>query len=74
MELHLVDSSTTHHAGYGAGSGYLICEEYKCPCGNGEVIYEKDDIPGFRESDIYCTCKKCDGKYTFGRGTAKEKK
>jgi hypothetical protein len=74
MKLQEVDSSTSYHSGYGAGSGEVIREEYKCPCGNGKVIFEKDDIPGFKETDISCTCKECDEKFEFGRGTAKEKK
>ncbi|MCM2532186.1 hypothetical protein NDK43_06960 [Neobacillus pocheonensis] len=73
MKLELVGRSRTSHSGYGAGSGEVIREEYKCPCGNGEVVYEKDDIPGFKETDISCYCKECDDKYEFGRGTAKEK-
>ncbi|CAH0207935.1 MULTISPECIES: hypothetical protein [Peribacillus] len=74
MNLKLVDESRTYSQGYGAGSGEVIREEYNCPCGNGMVIYEKDDIPGFKETDISCDCKDCNEKYEFGRGTAKEKK
>ncbi len=70
----LVDGSRHSHQGYGARSSEMIREEYKCPCGNGTVIYEKYDIPGFRESDIWCTCKKYAEKNDFGRGTATEKK
>jgi hypothetical protein len=73
MNLHLVDTTTTYSEGYGAGSGQIIREDYKCPCGKGTVTYEKDDIPGFRSTDIGCNCKECDEKYEFGRGTAKEK-
>jgi hypothetical protein len=43
-------------------------------CGNGIDVYEKDDIPGFRDSDLYCTCKECSEKYDIGIGTATEKK
>jgi hypothetical protein len=73
LELKLIDSKSTPHSGYGAGSGEVIKEEYQCPCGNSKVIYEKDDIPGFRDKSIWCTCKECNEKYEFGRGTAKEK-
>jgi hypothetical protein len=31
MELQLIESKTSHHPGYGAGSGEVIREEYKCP-------------------------------------------
>ncbi|AST93584.1 hypothetical protein BC6307_21090 [Sutcliffiella cohnii] len=73
MELKLIDSNTTPHAGYGAGSGEVIKEEYQCPCGHAKVIYEKDAIPGFRDSDIWCTCKECNDKYEFRRGVAYER-
>jgi hypothetical protein len=73
LNLKSIDSNTTSHSGYGAGSGEVIREEYECPCGSGEVIYEKDDIPGFKDTSIWCTCKDCVGKYEFGRGTAVEK-
>lgn len=74
MKLTLISKSSDYHSGYGAGSGELIREEYECPCGAGIVVYEKDDIPGFRDSSLYCTCKKCNDKYDIGRGMVKEKK
>lgn len=73
MNLKLIDSKSYASAGYGAGSGEVIKEEYKCPCGKGKVFYEKDDIPGFRDTDIYTNCAECAEKYDFGRGTATEK-
>lgn len=74
MNLQLIKSSTMSHSGYGAGSGDVITEEYKCPCGKGIVTYEKDDIPGFRDKSISCDCGECNERYKFGRGTAVEKK
>lgn len=47
MNLELIDSSQEPHPGYGAGPGYIIHMEYKCPCGKGTVTYDKDDIPGW---------------------------
>lgn len=73
MELKLIDRSVTSHGGYGAGSGEVIREEYECPCGKGLVIYEKDDIPGFRDKSIFSDCGVCGTKYDFGRGSAIEK-
>lgn len=70
MQLKELKSSTVPHQGYGAGSGEVINEEYECPCGKGKVFYEKDAIPGFRDSSIYTNCKECNDKYDFGRGTA----
>ncbi|MCM3411476.1 hypothetical protein [Metabacillus litoralis] len=73
IKLKAIEEKSVSHVGYGAGSGDIINEEYECPCGQGKVFYEKDDIPGFRSSDIWCTCKECDDKYTFRRGIAEEK-
>lgn len=73
ITLKVISRISYYHEGYGAGSGRVIREEYECPCGKGIVYYEKDDIPGFRDSDITCMCKECDEKYTFSRGIAIEK-
>ncbi|MBO0427610.1 hypothetical protein JZO82_00395 [Vagococcus fluvialis] len=73
MSLKKIRSSSDFHSGYGAGSGEVIREDYECPCGKGIVSYEKDDIPGFRDKAIMCSCAECNEKYTFGRGTATEK-
>lgn len=73
MKLKEISSSSSPHTGWGAGSGEVINETYECPCGKGIVEYEKDDIPGFRDKSIMCSCKECNEKYSFGRGTAEEK-
>jgi hypothetical protein len=70
MQLKELKSSSNYHRGYGAGSGEVINEEYECPCGKGKVFYEKDNIPGFRDSNIHTNCNECNDKYNFGRGTA----
>ena len=73
ISLKVIESKDVPHGGYGAGSGSIINEEYECPCGKAKVFYEKDDIPGFRESSAWSNCPECNEKYTFGRGFAKEK-
>lgn len=73
MKLKLIESNTEYHAGYGAGSGSVSKDVYECPCGKGEVIYEKDNIPGFRDSDLFVTCKECADLYEIGIGEAKKK-
>lgn len=70
IQLELISGKEIPHQGYGAGEGRVITEEYKCPCGNGKVIYEKDDIPGFRESSTDCYCATCNSEYEFRRGSA----
>lgn len=73
INLKRIDTNIVDHEGYGAGSGRIMNEEYECPCGKGKVSYEKDDIPGFRDSHVYCDCAECDEKYKFLRGAAVEK-
>ena len=36
---------------------------YKCPCGKGRVVDDKDATPGFRSHDIYIECTECQQKY-----------
>ncbi len=36
---------------------------YKCPCGKGRVVDDKDATPGFRSHDIYIECTECQEKY-----------
>ena len=59
MKKERIDSTTNFHPGYGAGSGDTERIEYKCPCGRGKIIEEHDNIPGFREHEIYFECDNC---------------
>ena len=63
MALKLLNQKSEPHAGYGAGAGTIDTYEYQCPCGKGKVIKTKDNIPGFRESDIVIECDECRKKY-----------
>lgn len=56
--------------GWGAGAGSLEIYTYQCPCGDGEVIEEHDNTPGFREHDVRILCDKCrsDWQFTKSRG------
>ncbi|MGW4057771.1 hypothetical protein ACWEGE_05805 [Amycolatopsis sp. NPDC004747] len=58
------------HGGWGAGSGTTERYEYLCPCGDGTIIEEHDNIPGFREHDVWIACDKCHAEWHFveGRG------
>ena len=67
MELKQIKYDSRYHQGYGAGDGEVITITYECPCGKNEVIYEKDDIPGFRDSSLTCYCSECRDKYQFSR-------
>lgn len=57
----MMGSSETEweHPGYGAGAGSTHRTVEDCPCGDGRVVHEKDDIPGFRSNDTYFECSTC---------------
>lgn len=56
------------HGGWGAGGGTVERYEYLCPCGDGMIIEEHDNIPGFREHDVHISCDKCRGEWRFADG------
>ncbi|MCL2860494.1 MAG: hypothetical protein FWF46_08135 [Oscillospiraceae bacterium] len=49
----------------GLTNGNVEKYEYECPCGKGEIIEEHDNIPGFREHDVYMHCDICNEKYKY---------
>lgn len=53
------------HGGWGAGAGTTERHEYLCPCGNGAIIEVHDNIPGFREHDVWIACDKCREEWRF---------
>lgn len=59
----MIGNKSEPHPGYGAGSGTVDTYTYICPCGKGRVIRTKDNIPGFRDSDIVIECDDCIKKY-----------
>ncbi len=63
MRTELIHSSTSPHPGYGAGSGEVERNEFKCLCGKGKIVEEHDRIPGFRDHDVWLQCKECSKKY-----------
>ena len=50
--------------------GNMEINHYKCPCGKGEIVYDKNDTPGFHSHDVFITCTECNEKYEidFSRG------
>ena len=63
MRTKLIFSSKENHMGCGAGSGDTERYEYECPCGNGKIIEEHDNIPGFRDHAVFINCDECLKKY-----------
>lgn len=58
-----LEDRKNYHPGWGGGSGHIIYTKWQCICGGGYVIYEKDDIPGFKDWDTYFECDKCKKTY-----------
>jgi hypothetical protein len=56
------------HSGWGAGAGTVERYEYVCPCGDGEIIEEHDNIPGSRDHALYIACAKCSVEWRFADG------
>lgn len=65
-----VSRGTHDHEGWGAGAGTVERYEFLCPCGDGRIVEEHDNIPGFREHDVRILCDKCRAEWCFveGRG------
>ena len=63
MRTKLIYESQKEHNGYGACCGDTERYEYECPCGKGKIIEEHDNIPGFRDHDVYIACDECSKKY-----------
>ena len=72
MRTKLIYESQEEHSGYGAGSGDTERYEYECPCGKGKIIEEHDNIPGFREHDVYIACDECRKNTDEGREKAQK--
>ena len=50
---------------WGAGAGTTERYDYRCPCGDGKIIEDHDNIPGFREHDVWIACEKCRAEWRF---------
>ncbi|GAB2986667.1 hypothetical protein [Frigoribacterium salinisoli] len=54
--------------GHGAGAGTIERYDFSCPCGEGTVTEEHDNIPGFREHDVRLLCDRCRESWQFVEG------
>ena len=65
MKTKLIYSNIEDSQGYGVGSGDTERYEYECLCGKGKIVEEHDNIPGFRDHNVYISCEECRKKYTL---------
>ena len=65
MRTKLVSSIQEDTRGFGAGSGTIERYYYECPCGEGRIVEEHDNIPGFRDHDVNIECEKCRNEWEF---------
>lgn len=65
LRTELISGTSSDSAGFGAGHGSTERYEYFCPCGKGKVIEEHDNVPGFREHDVWIDCDKCRTEWRF---------
>lgn len=63
-----ISRSEYDHEGWGAGAGDVERYDYLCPCGDGRIVEEHDNIPGFREHDVRIVCEKCRAEWRFADG------
>lgn len=63
-----ISSHVEEVGGFGAGAGTVERYEYRCPCGDGLIIEEHDNIPGFREHSHWVECPKCRDEWRFLTG------
>ena len=60
--LKLLDSKISYQD-YGVSEGDKEVITYECPCGKGTIVQEHKNAPGFKEDNVFITCKKCKKVY-----------
>ena len=60
-----ISASSGETQGFGAGPGTMERYEFFCPCGDGKIVEEHDNTPGFREHDRWIECDKCRTEWRF---------
>lgn len=68
IRTELVDHDRAAHGGWGAGPGDIERYEFRCPCENGVIREEHENVPGFREHDVRILCPKCRDEWQFVPG------
>nr|WP_154923550.1 hypothetical protein [Microbacterium testaceum] len=70
IRTELIDGDGRGPSGWGAGSGDTEHYKFRCPCGEGTIVEEHENIPGFREHDVRMICETCDAAWEFVPGLA----
>jgi hypothetical protein len=60
-----ISASSAENEGFGAGAGTMQRLEFFCPCGDGKVVEEHDNTPGFRDHDVWIECDTCRAEWRF---------
>lgn len=63
-----ISASSGETQGFGAGPGTMERYEFFCPCGDGKIVEEHDNTPGFRDHDRWIECDKCRAEWRFISG------
>ncbi|WP_211225697.1 BsuBI/PstI family type II restriction endonuclease [Nocardioides alkalitolerans] len=58
-------TTATDDTNYLGGSGTSEYYEYRCPCGDGKIVEEHENIPGNREHYVRMDCGKCREEWVF---------
>lgn len=64
MKLKHIDTESSV-VGYGSHIGEISIRTFECPCGKGTVVYEHDDIPGFKQRNVFLNCSKCNEMFVI---------
>lgn len=68
IRTELMNRDRSDHGGWGAGAGDVERFEFRCPCGDGVIVEEHDNVPGFREHDVMIMCRTCNAEWDFVPG------
>ena len=63
MRTKRIKETVQSGVGIGPNIGDTERYEYECPCGKDIIIEEHDNIPGFRDHDVWIRCPICSKKY-----------
>lgn len=63
-----IEADSYDHMGWRDGSGDVERYSYRCPCGEATIVEEHENVPGFRDHDVWLTCDRCRSEWRFADG------